>query len=231
MLTRIFTEKARLLALSYLVTTPRKLISLSKRKLLFPRSGRVWKLRAPKSSWSSDFSNDMFTSWCFFTTNPFEKNMCSSSNFCFIFPNNFRGEHSKNNWSCHHLVFLFQMCFIQCFFPKIFGSNSSLKGIQPPQTRPPRFVFPSPPVRSSIRCRARSGPTSCQALEFHAGNPSTKTLQNLLIHQEFQVPKMEGFKNLKNRLFWERENSLKPYPYSLYRWGFLHFRYQRHVWW
>ena len=126
---------------------------------------------------------------------------------------------------------LFQMCFIQCFFPKIFGSNSSLKGIQPPQTRPPRFVFPSPPVRSSIRCRARSGPTSCQALEFHAGNPSTKTLQNLLIHQEFQVPKMEGFKNLKNRLFWERENSLKPYPYSLYRWGFLHFRYQRHVWW
>ena len=23
----------------------------------------------------------------------------------------------------------------------------------------------------------------------------------------------------------------KPYPYSLYRWGFLHFRYQRNVWW
>ena len=23
----------------------------------------------------------------------------------------------------------------------------------------------------------------------------------------------------------------KPYPYSLYRWGFLHFRYQRNAWW
>ena len=47
----------------------------------------------------------------------------------------------------------------------------------------------------------------------------------VIFHQEFQVPKMEGFLNLI-RLFWGLGFPLhKLYPYSLYRWGFLHLRY------
>ena len=84
MLTRIFTEKASLLVLSYLATTPRKLLSLSKRKLLFPSSWRFYfghpESHPYRSSWSSDFSNDMCTSWWFFT-NPFEKHMHSRQIF------------------------------------------------------------------------------------------------------------------------------------------------------
>ena len=67
------------------------------------------------------------------------------------------------------------------------------------------------------------------------GFPKPPSTQDLMakkckpFHQDFQVPKMEGFLNLI-RLFWELlfRNSLhKPYPYSLYRWEpNLHFRYR-----
>ena len=43
-------------------------------------------------------------------------------------------------------------------------------------------------------------------------------LKHLLLHQEFQVPKVEGFLNLIAGYFGGGENPLhKPYPYSLYR--------------
>ena len=44
-------------------------------------------------------------------------------------------------------------------------------------------------------------------------------------HQTFQVPKMEGFLNLHYKAILMVGFPLhKPYPYSLYRWWFLHFR-------
>ena len=49
--------------------------------------------------------------------------------------------------------------------------------------------------------------------------------------QKFQVPKIEGFLNLMGGYFGGGVGF--PYialTYGLYRWGFLHFRYQRHVW-
>ena len=49
-----------------------------------------------------------------------------------------------------------------------------------------------------------------------------------LNHQEFQVPKMEETSGLpygNGRYLGVGGKSLRPYPYSLYRWnGFLHFR-------
>ena len=43
---------------------------------------------------------------------------------------------------------------------------------------------------------------------------------------------MEGFLNLIAVYFGDGKTPLhKPYPDSLNRWGFLHFRYQRNVWW
>ncbi len=44
-------------------------------------------------------------------------------------------------------------------------------------------------------------------------------------HQEFQVPKMEGFLNLMTGYFGGGFPPKISLTYSLYGWGFLHFRY------
>ena len=59
----------------------------------------------------------------------------------------------------------------------------------------------------------------CMLLQYavHRSYPVTK-LATFKVHQECQVPKIEGFLNLIFGYFWGGVSRIhKPYPYSLYR--------------
>ena len=100
--------------------------------------------------------------------------------------------------------------------------------VGPPQMEPVdrRFLIINQGIVGCI-------PTKVPLWEIPMGYNPQESLENTIntmgtqCHQEFQIPKMEvSWTNLIFGYFGGGKTPLhKPYPYSLYRWGFLHFGY------